>query len=82
MNTTFFQQLGDLIKGALTLNPAVFDGLGQYSQSSGVAIAIILLAGLSQSLGYAPQLLGFLVAFPCFGMPPRTLASECRKLSA
>jgi hypothetical protein len=117
-------------QGALTLNPAVFDSLGQYSQSRGVAIAIILLAGLSQAIGqsivlfanrvkpfrfvlslgtaaliyfatyllwvlsiwfvvdvifqgefkvisiatalalcYAPQLLGFLVAFPYFGMP-------------
>jgi hypothetical protein len=130
MNTTFLQQFWDLVRGALTLNPAVFDSLGQYSQSRGIAITIILLAGLSQAIGqsivlfanrvkpfrfvlslgtaaliyfatylgwvlsiwfvvdvifqgeftvisiatalalcYAPQLLGFLVAFPYFGMP-------------
>jgi predicted Abi (CAAX) family protease len=130
------QQFWQLIRGALTLNPAVFTSLDQFSQGVAVAIAIILLAGLSQAIGqsivlfanrvkplrfflslgtatliyfatysfwvlsiwftvvvlfggefrvydiatalalcYAPQLLGFLVALPYFGVPISILLS-------
>jgi predicted Abi (CAAX) family protease len=51
MTDTFVQQFWELVWGALTFNPNIFIGLGNYGFGQGVAITIILLAGLSQAVG-------------------------------
>lgn len=45
------QQLGELIRGAIVLNPETFQAIESLPSADRIAVSILLLAGLSQAIG-------------------------------